>query len=98
MNNLQSQQELKIEEAVELLKAIAHPSRIQIILALLSGKKLNVNEIVNIVQIPQSTVSQYLGKLRGKVVTSKRNGLEVYYHISNPKIAQISNILFAKEN
>ncbi|MBO1582845.1 hypothetical protein [Bacillus sp. XF8] len=53
MNNLQSKQELKIEESIELLKASANLSRIQV------NKKFNVNEIVNILQIPQSTVSQH---------------------------------------
>ncbi|NWK72643.1 helix-turn-helix transcriptional regulator [Bacillus paramycoides] len=93
MNKLQSQQELKIEESVELLKAIAHPSRIQIILALLPNKQLNVNEIVNILQMPQPTVSQHLSKMKGEILRSDRRGLEVYYYISNPKVPQIIGIL-----
>lgn len=98
MNNMQSQKELLIETNAELLKVIANPSRIQIILALLPDKKLSVREIVDIVQMPQSTVSQHLAKLRGRVVQGKRNGLEVHYHICNPKIVQINEILFSQDH
>ena len=98
MNNIQSQKESLIEINAELLKVIAHPSRIQIILALLPDKKLSVREIVDIVQMPQSTVSQHLAKLRGRVVQGRRNGLEVHYHICNPKIVQINEILFTQDH
>ncbi|EJQ35988.1 hypothetical protein IEE_05508 [Bacillus cereus BAG5X1-1] len=93
MNNTQNHQ-LKIsEENIEMLKILAHPSRVRIVLTLLSNKILNVAEMVNILQMPQPTVSQHLSKMKGKILGSDRRGLEVYYYISNPKIPQIIEIL-----
>lgn len=97
MKNTQSCQLKVTEESIEILKVLAHPLRIQIILILLPNKKLNVAEIVNILQVPQSTVSQHLVKMKRKILGSKRSGLEVYYHITNPKIIQILEILLSTD-
>ncbi|MED2241442.1 transcriptional regulator, partial [Bacillus thuringiensis] len=42
---------------------------------------------------PQSTVSQHLSKMRGKILRSERRGLEMYYHIANSKACQIVSVL-----
>ncbi|PGX12078.1 metalloregulator ArsR/SmtB family transcription factor [Bacillus sp. AFS033286] len=93
MNNTQTHQLKVSEDSIEMLKILAHPSRVQIVLTLLSKKILNVAEMVNILQMPQPTVSQHLSKMKGKILGSDRRGLEVYYYISNPKIPQIIEIL-----
>lgn len=93
MNNTQTHQLKVSEESIEMLKILAHPSRVRIVLTLLSNKILNVAEMVNILQMPQPTVSQHLSKMKGKILGSDRRGLEVYYYISNPKIPQIIEIL-----
>ncbi|MED1268904.1 metalloregulator ArsR/SmtB family transcription factor [Bacillus mycoides] len=80
-------------ENVEMLKTLSHPARIQIITILMQHNTLNVSELVNKLQIPQSTVSQHLSKMKGKIVGCDRRGLEVYYYISNPKVPQIIEIL-----
>ncbi|HDR6245769.1 TPA: helix-turn-helix transcriptional regulator [Bacillus cereus] len=91
MIELQVQQE--IEENATLLKIIAHPTRLQIISILLMDQNPNVNDIVIQLKIPQSTVSQHLAKMKGIVVGCDKKGLEVYYYINNPKIAQLYEIL-----
>lgn len=78
---------------IEMLKTLSHPIRVEIITILMQHNTLNVSELVNKLQIPQSTVSQHLSKMKGKLVGCDRRGLEVYYYISNPKVPQIIEIL-----
>ncbi|PFM61744.1 transcriptional regulator [Bacillus cereus] len=82
-----------LEEDVELLKVMAHPMRLKLISALSKHKTLNVTQITEILNIPQSTVSQHLSKMRGKVLKGDRRGLEIYYSIKNPKAEEIMGLL-----
>ncbi|SEG78559.1 metalloregulator ArsR/SmtB family transcription factor [Bacillus sp. ok061] len=81
------------DENIEMLKTLSHPIRVEIITILMQHNTLNVSELVNKLQIPQSTVSQHLSKMKGKIVGCDRKGLEVYYHISNPIVSKIIEIL-----
>ncbi|HFJ9441259.1 metalloregulator ArsR/SmtB family transcription factor [Bacillus sp. 1813sda1] len=84
----------KIPEAdVELLKIMAHPVRLQIVKELEHRKICNVTQLTELLEIPQSTVSQHLSKMRGKILRSERRGLEMYYHIVNSKACQIVSVL-----
>ncbi|EJQ93790.1 ArsR/SmtB family transcription factor (plasmid) [Bacillus mycoides] len=87
---------MNLEEDVELLKVMAHPMRSKLINELYKHKTLNVTQITQITQIlkpPQSTVSQHLSKMRGKVLKGDRQGLEIYYSINNPKAEEIIDLL-----
>ncbi|PGM86165.1 transcriptional regulator, partial [Bacillus thuringiensis] len=44
-------------------------------------------------ELPQSTVSQNLSKLRGTVLRAERKGLEMHYYIENSKARQIARVL-----
>lgn len=69
-----------------LLQALAHPKRLEI-LNLLAQKKLSVTEIYSMLDLPQANISQHLIKLRrAGVVTTKRNGKEIFYKLKNQKI------------
>ncbi|MCC2475765.1 metalloregulator ArsR/SmtB family transcription factor [Bacillus sp. SM-B1] len=81
------------DENIEMLKTLSHPARIQIITILMQHNILNVSELVDILQIPQATVSQHLSKMKGKILGYDRRGLEVYYYINNPKVPMIIEIL-----
>ncbi len=84
----------RISEAdVELLKIMAHPIRLQIVKELEHRKVCNVTQLTELLDIPQSTVSQHLSKMRGKILRSERKGLEMYYHIVNSKACQIVSVL-----
>lgn len=84
----------KIPEAdVELLKIMAHPVRLQIVKELERRKVCNVTQLTVLLEVPQSTVSQHLSKMRGKILRSERRGLEMYYHIVNSKACQIVSVL-----
>ncbi|HDR4448808.1 MULTISPECIES: ArsR/SmtB family transcription factor [Bacillus] len=95
MTTLQNQKEMnQISEAdVELLKIMAHPVRLQIVKELNHRKICNVTQLTDLLKIPQSTVSQHLSKMRGKILRSERRGLEMYYHIENFKACQIVGVL-----
>ncbi|AEA19556.1 TPA: winged helix-turn-helix transcriptional regulator [Bacillus thuringiensis] len=95
MTTIQASNEMhKIPEAdVELLKIMAHPVRLQIVKELEHRKICNVTQLTELLNIPQSTVSQHLSKMRGKILRSERRGLEMYYHIVNSKACQIVSVL-----
>ncbi|MEC2911012.1 ArsR/SmtB family transcription factor [Bacillus thuringiensis] len=95
MTTIQASNEMhKIPEAdVELLKIMAHPVRLQIVKELEHRKICNVTQLTELLNIPQSTVSQHLSKTRGKILRSERRGLEMYYHIVNSKACQIVSVL-----
>ncbi|HDR4601646.1 MULTISPECIES: ArsR/SmtB family transcription factor [Bacillus cereus group] len=95
MTTIQVSNEMcKIPEAdVELLKIMAHPVRLQIVKELEYRKVCNVTQLTELLEVPQSTVSQHLSKMRGKILRSERRGLEMYYHIDNLKACQIVSVL-----
>lgn len=75
------------EKDIDMLKALAHPSRFQIVNVLLSRGCCNVKELIEVTQLPQSTVSQHLTRLRvSEVVNFKKSGVASYYFIENHKV------------
>lgn len=85
-------------ETAELLKTIAHPVRLCILRGLLEKGECNVTYMQSCLGTPQSTVSQHLQKLRtAGLIKGRRNGLEIYYQVSNEKVAALVNLLFDKE-
>lgn len=79
----------------ELLKSIAHPIRLCIVRGLLKQGECNVNKIQACLQIPQSTISQHLGKLRDLgIIKGKRQGVEMFYQVVNEDIQKVVRALF----
>ena len=82
----------QLEEAANMLKAIAHPMRIAILNYLEDGKKLTVTEIHELLKIEQSTTSHHLGILKDKgVLSSKREGKNTYYFLKHSNLSTIVN-------
>lgn len=80
----------KLEQAANMLKAIAHPMRIAILGYLEDGKKLTVTEIHELLKIEQSTTSHHLGILKDKgVLSSKREGKNTYYYLKHCSLSNI---------
>lgn len=85
---------LNYEENAEALKVLAHPIRFKILKELITRGACNVNQIVDILGVPQSTVSQNLAKMKSqKLIRNDRKGLEVYYSAQNKTINSIFEIL-----
>jgi len=87
----------KYRNESDLLKAIAHPVRLQIIELLLIGLDIegcSVNSIQKKIGIPQSTVSQHLQILRNKgIIEGSKTGLEVCYKVIDKRVIKILQIL-----
>ncbi len=86
-------------EIADLLKALAHPVRICIIRGLMRNGTSNVSYMQGCLNLPQSTVSQHLQKLKSLgIIKCTRNGLQVNYTIANETIVNVINAIFPKEN
>ncbi len=80
----------QLEQAANMLKAIAHPMRIAIISYLEDGKRLTVTEIHEKLKIEQSTTSHHLGILKDKgVLASQREGKNTYYFLKHEQLSHI---------
>jgi len=76
----------------ELLRAIAHPRRLEII-HLLRDQELPVGDIHTMLDLPQANISQHLMILRdADIVTTRRQGKHVYYSITNNNITKASDL------
>lgn len=84
----------QMTEKAEMLKAIAHPIRLCIVNGLINEPGCNVTKIQSCLDLPQSTISQHLAKLRtAGIVDARRSGLEVNYYVVNERIIKIVNVL-----
>ncbi|MEU8251647.1 metalloregulator ArsR/SmtB family transcription factor [Nonomuraea sp. NPDC048916] len=78
------------QAAQDFLKALANPSRQQIILLFTQGAELSVNQVAERAGISQSAASQQLALLRrGGIVASRRDGREVLYRGDRDGVARI---------
>ncbi|MDF2633826.1 MAG: transcriptional regulator, ArsR family [Pelosinus sp.] len=78
----------------ELLKAIAHPVRLCIIRGLIN-QQCNVSKMQECLNLPQSTVSQHLAKLKSAgIIEGERKGLEISYKVVNKQMKEIVELLF----
>jgi DNA-binding transcriptional ArsR family regulator len=77
--------------AGELLRALAAPLRIAIVVELDVAPRC-VHELVDALDAPQPLVSQHLRVLRSAgVVTGERRGREVVYSLADAHVAHIVN-------
>ncbi len=79
----QSARELFAERA-EILKALAHPSRLMMVDELSRGERC-VCELTELVEADTSTVSKHLSLLRDAgIVDSRKEGVKVFYRLRVP--------------
>jgi len=77
----------------DICKTISNPNR-QAIIDNLRGKEMSVTGLINKTGISQANLSQHLSILRSKgVVVTRREGNNIYYSISNPKILKAYDLL-----
>ena len=77
----------------EVCKVFSNPIRLEI-LNLLRDKEMSVTELIRISKLSQANVSQHLSIMKSKgIVNSKRNGKNIYYRLSNPKIVKAFDII-----
>lgn len=81
-------------EAAQLLKSLGNPERL-LILCQLSKGEYCVGDLESILAIPQPTLSQQLGRLRGdELVTTRREGKMIYYSIASKEALALMEVLY----
>ncbi|MFB9761221.1 MULTISPECIES: ArsR/SmtB family transcription factor [Bacillaceae] len=84
----------EFRDSAEMLKVVAHPTRLALIKVMIEKGPLNVTSLYEEFGMPQSTISQHLAKLKAvNVVSGTRKGLEIYYEIKDARVAVILNAL-----
>ncbi len=79
--------------AVNLLKALSHEGRLQI-LCLLLERDLSVGELAGVLAMPQPSISQQLMRLRAEgIVKPMRSGKSVYYRLVSPQVRSVVSVL-----
>jgi len=77
------------DEQTKLFKCIGEPNRLKIIKLLDGGEKC-VNEIVESLGREQSLISHHLKSLKHcGIVVSEQRAQKIYYHLSDPRIAEV---------
>ncbi|HRS12225.1 MAG TPA: metalloregulator ArsR/SmtB family transcription factor [Sedimentisphaerales bacterium] len=81
-------------QAAEVLKAVAHPVRLQIVEALQAGRR-SVNEIAEMVGEKQAITSQQLTIMKDKgILSSHREGARVFYQIENENVIRVLGCVY----
>jgi len=82
------------EHVAEVLRAVAHPARLQIVELLVPGE-MCVGDIVRAVGEKQAITSQQLNMMKDKgVLGSRRDGSKVYYHIKNKNVIRLLDCIY----
>jgi len=86
-----------LEDATEVLRALAHPYRILIVEMLHRKGSLNVTEIHEALELEQAVASHQLRILKDKgIVAVKRDGKNSNYMLTDPTYFRIIQMLMEK--
>ncbi|MBM3187712.1 MAG: winged helix-turn-helix transcriptional regulator [Chloroflexi bacterium] len=76
-----------------ICRTLSHPTRLEI-LDLLRQGECSVSELAERIGSSLANISQHLAVLRNKgVVVARREGVNIYYQVSDPKIIQACNLM-----
>jgi ArsR family transcriptional regulator len=82
------------EHVAEVLKAVAHPVRLQIV-ELLETKEMCVGDIVKALGGKQAITSQQLNMMKDKgVLNCRRDRTKVYYRIENKNVVRLLHCIY----
>lgn len=78
----------EMQRNAELLRVLAHPTRLMILEALTKGIRC-VNELQDLLAVPQPNMSQHLAALKQKgLVTSHKDGTKRCYQLPDPALVK----------
>ena len=84
------------DQACRLMKVLTNPDRLLILCQLTQQEKC-VSELQDLLGIVQPTLSQQLTVLRKeKLVTTRREGKNIYYRFSSPQALAVMEVLYAQ--
>ncbi len=88
------QMKASADRACKLLKVLSNSDRLLLLCQLSQGEK-RVGELEEILGIVQPTLSQQLTVLREEeLVTTRRDGKNIYYQITSPESIALMSVLF----
>ncbi len=86
----------KLEKMAHVLKAIAHPLRLEILELLEKKEPQSVAEILEQINTEQSLLSHHLTKMKDKgVLQSYREGRNIFYSLAFKEITKIFDCMEA---
>src|SRR5258705_4855469 len=81
-------------EAADLLKMLANEKRLLILCFLAVRGEMTVGELVGIVKLSQSALSQHLAKLRADgLVEFRRTSQTLHYRVADPRALRLLEVL-----
>ena len=76
-----------------ICQTLSNPKRLEVIDCLRDGE-LTVTRLAEAINISQANLSQHLALMREKgILIARREGSNVYYRLSNPKITQACDLM-----
>ncbi|MBI5755900.1 MAG: helix-turn-helix transcriptional regulator [Nitrospirae bacterium] len=76
-----------------ICQIMANAKRLEII-SILGNKEMTVGEIADKMDIRMANLSQHLSIMKAKgILKSRREGVSIYYHITNPKVVQACKLM-----
>ena len=76
------------ELQADICKIFSNAKRMEII-NVLKDREVSASDLIEKIGLSKANLSQHMGVLRSKgVVLARREGVNVYYRIANPKIIQ----------
>lgn len=76
-----------------ICQTLAHPKRLEVIERLREGE-ISVTDLAEALEISQPNLSQHLTLMKQKgIVTTRREGLNVYYRLASPKIVKACDLM-----
>lgn len=77
----------------EVCKAFAHQTRLAILNAL-RDKEMTVTDMAQALGVAKGNLAQHLAILKQRqIVGTRREGINVYYHVTDPKIIQACELM-----
>jgi DNA-binding transcriptional ArsR family regulator len=82
-----------VDEAAQLMKALSNPHRLAVLCQLLEGEK-SVGQLVSLIGLSQSALSQHLARLRrDRLVRTRRAAQTIYYALDGADARAMLNTL-----
>jgi len=76
-----------------ICQTLSNPKRLEI-LNTLREKEMPVKRLIEVTGLSKANLSQHLALLRQKkIVLARRDGVNIYYRISNPKVLKACDLM-----
>lgn len=82
------------DRASALMKTLGHRDRLMILCQLADGEK-SVGQVADLLEIPQSPLSQHLSRMRKEgLVETRREAQTIYYSLKSGEASRIVEVLY----